>query len=419
MSATPGVGAGALDRPAVYDTSEEHWQSAVKAGRVCVGYARDARAAQAVGDLSSGRLTTASKHLRDCPGIECVHVMSETDLNGLGERGTLEQVWEWWRQQQVGWVGLEYTESLKGGKTTGEPTGRAAAANGGRPHMVRLFTVNHGISGQDTLSSYRTPQASVSAEKWCSPFTRASLAIMERVWVVFHARPSNPLRRAAPARQCVGQASAASARKPQTAQARAALVQAEPGVKAEPGGRAGPSPLVRGAAASKLRTVTAARKPRPANQHLGRFQDTHVGLCASVAMVQIIARAQAAGQPFGDSWSHGGPATVDATFNRDQTARDWQQREQVKGKSRQETEAMAKSNPMWFLARSGDAMYACIGPGSCPHSRGNTRARRRPCSQARAGQSTGTDQASGRRRDRGGGGDGSRQRGRLPYHALE
>ena len=65
-----------------------------------MGYARDARLAAAVGGLTPGRLTAAGKHLRDCPGMECVHVMSEAHLQGLGAKGTLESVWEWWRDQQ-------------------------------------------------------------------------------------------------------------------------------------------------------------------------------------------------------------------------------------------------------------------------------------------------------------------------------
>ena len=104
MSATPGAGVGtsahrAPDPPAAHATSNGSWRSAMFAVRVCVGYARDAKLAAAVGGLTPGRLTAAGKHLRDCPGIECVHVMSETDLEKLGEEGTLEAVWKWWRDQ--------------------------------------------------------------------------------------------------------------------------------------------------------------------------------------------------------------------------------------------------------------------------------------------------------------------------------
>ena len=354
MSATPGAGVGAgatahrraLDMPAAYETSEGGWRNALFEGRVCVGYARSAKAAGEVGALSPGRLTMPGKHLRDCPGIECVHVMSETDLERLGEEGTLEAVWKWWRDQQEG---LDYTEEFMGTELTGGATGRAAAASEARPHLVRLFTVNHGRSGQEGLATYRTPSAQVSAEKWCSPFTRARLGIMERVWVVFHERPVNPLQSRQTPRQSGGQAGTARARKPQAAKAGAVPGQAKASAHkvGQQGGRGGSrSP---GKDAGKA-------KPAPAN--LGRFQDTFVGLCASLDMVHNIARAQVAGRPFGSSWEFGAAAPVGATDNRDQIARDWQQRMQIKvSKDRRATKQLTAKTPTWFRNGAGDAMY--------------------------------------------------------------
>ena len=58
---------------------------------------------------------------------------------------------------------------------------------------------------------------------------------------------------------------------------------------------------------------------------------------------------QTLARSFEDSWEFGAKATVDATDNRDQMARAWQQRRQLAmGRNRRTTMEMATKTPAWF-----------------------------------------------------------------------